>query len=107
VNDIRKISFLNVSDTIENGDQATIIQVFRLRQNYPNPFNPSTTSNIKFLKKGGLKLKSSVLTVNCLKCSKTRMPLRGIIKLSGMAWTPAVKRLRVVSTFIGVPIQIR
>lgn len=43
VEDIRKISFLNVSNTIESSRETTVIQAFKLLQNYPNPFNPSTT----------------------------------------------------------------
>jgi len=67
VNDIRKISFLNVSDTIENGDQATIIQVFRLRQNYPNPFNPSTTIEYQIPEKGRVEIKIFSLNGQLLK----------------------------------------
>ncbi|MDD5764661.1 MAG: FlgD immunoglobulin-like domain containing protein [Candidatus Marinimicrobia bacterium] len=43
VQDIQKLTFVNVSNTIEGGEETTVIQAFKLLQNYPNPFNPSTT----------------------------------------------------------------
>ncbi|MFH1212985.1 MAG: T9SS type A sorting domain-containing protein [Candidatus Neomarinimicrobiota bacterium] len=57
IQDIRKFTFSNLSNTIEDETTTTVIKSFRLLQNYPNPFNPSTTIEYQIPAEGRVEIK--------------------------------------------------
>jgi hypothetical protein len=56
VNDIKKLTFLNVTSTKDVVKEQELIRTFELFQNYPNPFNPSTTIQYQISNPGQVKI---------------------------------------------------
>ena len=62
IEDIQKLTFLNVPNAIENKEITTVIKSFNLLQNYPNPFNPNTTIEYQIPENGDVEIK--ILNIN-------------------------------------------
>lgn len=57
VQDIKKLTFADLSSAVGNGEIKTVIKSFKLLQNYPNPFNPSTIIEYQIPKEGNVEIK--------------------------------------------------
>jgi len=57
VQDIKKLTFSNISSAVGNEGIKTVIKSFKLLQNYPNPFNPSTTIEYQIPTEGNVEIK--------------------------------------------------
>ena len=52
IQDIRKITFYEISPGVKDDKILNVIKTFTLFQNYPNPFNPTTTIMYELPKAG-------------------------------------------------------
>ncbi len=57
VQEIKKITFSDISSAIGNEQVNTVIKNFKLLQNYPNPFNPTTTIEYEIPTEGDVEIK--------------------------------------------------
>ena len=57
INEIKKITFDNMTNIDDTRKISTVISKFKLLQNYPNPFNPTTSIEYTIPRKGSVEIK--------------------------------------------------
>jgi hypothetical protein len=75
--DIQKLVFSNIPNTIENEEITAVITSFKLLQNYPNPFNPSTTIEYRIPEEGKVEIKIFSINGQLIKTFETNHPSSG------------------------------